>query len=441
MARQGLGRRFGLATALALSLAWSGAPALAAPKDQLVAAAPESVGVSPERLGRLDALMKDLVATGHLPGATTMLVRHGKVVSFETYGARGFGGPPMTKDTIFRIYSQTKPVTGVAMMTLFEEGKWRLDDPVTKYVPELANLRVYKGVNADGSFVTEAADRPPTMREIMSHTAGFAYGLNPDNPVDKAYVSTGVLGSKSGQEFVERLAKLPLYGPPGKQWKYSVGVDIQGFIVEKLSGQSLPDFMQARIFAPLKMKDTGFWLPAEKLGRLADLYLWDGKAKKIVPAEGFMVLDVTKPPVVASGGGGLVSTNADYARFCQMLLNGGELDGARILSPASVKLMASDHLPDAVLDDPKAGFSRATGKGFGLDFMVITDPARAGTLAGKGTYSWGGAAGTWFWIDPENDLFFLGMIHVLAKDGDPALRDLSDRTATLVYQALVQPEK
>ncbi len=441
MAGQGLRRRFGLATALALSLAWSGAPALAAPKDQLVAAAPESVGVSPERLKRLDVLMKDLVATGHLPGATTMLVRHGKVVSFETYGARGFGGPPMTKDTIFRIYSQTKPVTGVAMMILFEEAKWSLDDPVTKYVPELANLRVYKGVNADGSFITEAADRPPTMREIMSHTAGFAYGLNPDNPVDKAYVSTNVLGSKSGQEFVERLAKLPLYGPPGKQWKYSVGVDIQGFIVEKLSGQSLPDFMQARIFAPLKMKDTGFWLPPEKLGRLADLYLWNGKEKKIQPAEGFMVLDVTKPPVVASGGGGLVSTNADYARFCQMLLNGGELDGARILSPATVKLMASDHLPDAILDDPKAGFSKATGKGFGLDFMVITDPARAGTLAGKGTYSWGGAAGTWFWIDPENDLFFLGMIHVLAKDGDPALRDLGDRASTLVYQALTNPEK
>lgn len=441
MTGQGLRRRFGLATALALSLAWGGAPVLAAPKEQLVAAAPESVGVSPERLKRLDALMKDLVATGHLPGATTMLVRHGKVVSFETYGARGFGGPPMTKDTIFRIYSQTKPVTGVAMMILFEEGKWRLDDPVTKYVPELANLRVYKGVNADGSFVTEAADRPPTMREIMSHTAGFAYGLNPDNPVDKAYVSTNVLGSKSGQEFVERLAKLPLYGPPGKQWKYSVGVDIQGFIVEKLSSQSLPDFMQARIFAPLKMKDTGFWLPAEKADRLASLYLWDGKTKKIIPAEGFMVLDVSKPPVVASGGGGLVSTNADYARFCQMLLNGGELDGARILSPATVKLMASDHLPDAILDDPKAGFSKATGKGFGLDFMVITDPARAGTLAGKGTYSWGGAAGTWFWIDPENDLFFLGMIHVLAKDGDPALRDLGDRASTLVYQALTNPEK
>ncbi len=441
MARQGSGRRFGLATALALSLAWSGAPALAAPKDHLVAAAPESVGVSPERLKRLDALMKDLVATGHLPGATTMLVRHGKVVSFKTYGARGFGGPPMTKDTIFRIYSQTKPVTGVAMMILFEEGKWSLDDPVTKYVPEFANLRVYKGVNADGSFVTEAADRPPTMREIMSHTGGFAYGLVPNNPIDKAYVSTGVLGSKSGQEFVEKVAKLPLVGPPGKQWKYSVAVDIQGFIVEKLSGQSLPDFMQARIFDPLKMKDTGFWLPAEKADRLASLYMWNGKEQKIQLADGFMVLDVTKPPVVASGGGGLVSTNADYARFCQMLLNGGELDGARILSPATVKLMASDHLPDAILDDPKAEFSKASGKGFGLDFMVITDPARAGTLAGKGTYSWGGAAGTWFWIDPENDLFFLGMIHVLAKDGDPALRDLGDRASTLVYQALINPEK
>lgn len=441
MAMQGFGRRFGLATALAFSLAMGASPVLAAPKPVLPAAAPQSVGVSAERLKSLDALMKSLVAEGHLPGATTMLLRHGKVVSFETYGAQGFGGPPMTKDTIFRIYSQTKPVTGVAMMILFEEGKWRLDDPVTKYIPEFANLRVYKGVNADGSFVTEPADRPPTMREIMSHTAGFAYGLNPDNPVDKAYVSTGVLSSKSGQEFVEKVAKLPLYGPPGKQWKYSVGVDIQGFIVEKLSGQSLPDFMRERIFEPLKMKDTGFSLPPEKLSRLADIYMWSGKDKKIVPAEGFMVLDVTKPPVVASGGGGLVSTSTDYARFAQMLLNGGELDGARILSPATVKLMASDHLPDAILDDPKAGFSKATGKGFGLDFMVVTDPARAGTLAGKGTYSWGGAAGTWFWIDPTNDVIFLGMIHVLAKDGDPALRNLDERTATLVYQALTNPEK
>ncbi|MBI1686684.1 serine hydrolase domain-containing protein [Caulobacter hibisci] len=434
-------RRFGLATALALSLAIGGGPVLAAPKPVLPAAAPESVGVSSERLAKLDAFMKDLVATGHLPGATTMLVRHGKVVSFETYGAKGFGGPPMAKDAIFRIYSQTKPVTGVAMMILFEEGRWRLDDPVTKYIPEFANLRVYKGVNPDGSFITDPSDRPPSMREIMNHTAGFAYGLNPDNPIDKAYVSTGVLSSKTGQEFVEKVAKLPLVGPPGKQWKYSVGVDIQGFIVEKLSGQSLPDFMQSRIFGPLKMKDTGFWLPAEKADRLADLYMWNGKEKKIIPAQGFMVLDITKPPVVASGGGGLVSTNADYARFAQMLLNGGELDGARILSPATVKLMASDHLDDVVLDDVEAPFSKATGKGFGLDFMVITDPARAGTLAGKGTYSWGGAAGTWFWIDPTNDLFFLGMIHVLGKDGDPALRNIDERTASLVYQALTNPEK
>lgn len=437
-------RRFGLATALALGLGASallgGAPVLAAPKT-LPAASPESVGVSPERLKRLDALMKELVATNHLPGATTMLVRHGKVVSFETYGARGFGGPPMTKDTIFRIYSQTKPVTGVALMMLFEEGKWKLDDPVSKYVPELANLRVLKSVNADGTFATVAADRPPTMREIMNHTAGFAYGLVPDNPIDKAYVTTGVLGSKSGQEFAEKVAKLPLVGQPGAQWKYSVGVDIQGFIVEKLSGQSLPDFMQSRIFDPLKMKDTGFWLPADKASRLADLYYFDGKAGKLAPAQGFMVLDITKPPAVASGGGGLVSTNADYARFCQMLLNGGELDGARILSPATVRLMASDHLSDVVLDDPKSRYSKATGMGFGLDFQVVTDPARAGALAGKGTYSWGGAAGTWFWIDPENDLFFLGMIHVLAKDGDPALKELGERAQALVYQALTNPEK
>jgi len=347
----------------------------------------------------------------------------------------------MTKDTIFRIYSQTKPVTGVAMMILFEEGRWRLDDPVTKFVPELANLRVYKGQNPDGTFITEPAARPPTMREIMSHTGGFAYGLRTDQPVEKAYRDSGLLGSKTQAEFLTALAKLPLASQPGTEWRYSVSVDIQGLIVERLSGMSLADFMKSRIFDPLKMTDTGFWVPAAKSDRLAALYMIDPKARKLVPADSFMVLDVSKPPTIASGGGGLVSTTADYARFVQMLLNGGELDGARILAPGTIELMASNHLTDIVMAAPDAAFSPAKGMGFGLDFAVVTDPARAGTLRGKGTYSWGGAAGTWFWIDPKNDLFMLGMIHILGKDADPALAHIDDNAATLVYQALVDPAK
>lgn len=418
-----------------------GGPAFAAaPKSEaFVAAAPESVGFSREGLAKLDAHMKGLVETGHLPGVTTMLVRHGKVVNYQVHGKKGFDGPPMTKDTIFRIYSQTKPVTGVAMMILYEEGKWKLDDPVSKYIPEFASLRVFKGVNPDGSFDTVPANRPPTMRELMSHSGGFAYGLVPDNPIDKAY-ARNVLGARTQKEFVDKIAELPLVAQPGTRWKYSVSVDIQGLIVEKLSGMSLGDFMQKRIFEPLKMTDTGFWLPAEKMDRLASLYLWSPKEQKLVPASGFMVLDITKPPAMASGGGGLVSTNADYARFAQMLLNGGTLDGKRILKPETVKLMRTNALSDTIMKSDVPPFNTARGRGFGLDFAVVLDSAKAGPQ-GEGTFSWGGAAGTWFWIDPKNDLFFLGMIHILNKDGDPAIKDIDDDSAKLVYDALKDPKK
>ena len=429
--------------ALAVGPAWS-APKAAAPhlaNASLAAAAPDAAGFSPERLKRLDAYMQGLVDQGHLPGAVALVARHGKIVSYETFGKRAIGGAPMTKDTIFRIYSQSKPVTGVAMMILFEEGKWRLDDPVTKFVPEFAHLQVYKGQNPDGTFITEPAARPPTMREIMSHTGGFAYGLRTDQPVEKAYRDSGLLGSKTQAEFLGTLVKLPLASQPGTEWRYSVSVDIQGLIVERLSGMSLADFMKSRIFDPLKMTDTAFWVPPAKSDRLAALYIPDPKTRALKPADNFMVLDVTKPPAIASGGGGLVSTTADYARFAQMLLNGGQLDGARILSPGTVRLMASNHLTDIVMAAPDASFSPTKGLGFGLDFAVVTEPARAGTLQGEGTYSWGGAAGTWFWIDPKNDLFMLGMIHILAKEIDPALTRIDQDAATLVYQALVDPTK
>jgi CubicO group peptidase (beta-lactamase class C family) len=424
--------------AMAVGPAWS-APKAVAPS--LAASTPDAAGFSPERLQRLEAYMQALVDQGHLPGAITMVARHGKIVSYETFGKKAIGGAPMTKDTIFRIYSQTKPVTGVAMMILFEEGKWRLDDPVTKFVPELAHLQVYKGQNPDGSFITEPAARAPTMREIMSHTGGFAYGLRTDQPVEKAYRDSGLLGSKTQAEFLTTLVKLPLASQPGTEWRYSVSVDIQGLIVERLSGMSLAEFMKSRIFDPLKMSDTAFWVPPAKSDRLAALYIPDPKTRALKPADNFMVLDVTKPPAIASGGGGLVSTTADYARFAQMLLNGGQLDGARILAPGTIGLMASNHLTDVVMAAPDASFSPAKGAGFGLDVAVVTNPARDGTLQGEGTYSWGGAAGTWFWIDPKNDLFMLGMIHILAKEIDPALAKISDDASTLVYQALVDPAR
>ena len=410
-------------------------PVLAQAKAAAAPARPESLGFSSERLAKLDARMKALVDAGAVPGVVTYIARHGKVVHQSIYGKADLAtGAPLKEDTLYRMYSQTKPVTGVAMMILYEEGRWKLDEPVTKYVPEFKNLKVYKGVDAKGQPILEPISRSATMREIMSHTAGFAYGLTTDNPVDKAYRDSGLLGSKDLHEVMVQASNLPLASQPGEAWRYSIAVDIQGYIVEKLSGQSLPDFMESRIFKPLGMKDTAFWVPEAKQGRMASLYMYDRQKGAVVPAEGFMVLDISKPPTAANGGGGLVSTLGDYARFAQMLGNGGELDGVRILSPSTIKLMAANHLTDAQLAKQPLG----PGVGFGLDFGVVMDPAAAGTPAGKGTYSWGGAAGTWFWVDPENDVVVLGMIQVLGGGG--VLR-LDEITQQLIYAALVDPSK
>ncbi|MDB5469635.1 MAG: serine hydrolase [Caulobacter sp.] len=412
-------------------------PALAQAKAPTLASAPrpESLGFSSERLEKLDARMRALVDKGAVPGVVIYVARHGKVVHQSIYGKADLAtGAPLREDTLYRMYSQTKPVTGVAMMILFEEGRWKLDEPVTKYVPEFKNLKVYKGVDAKGQPILEPIARSATMREIMTHTAGFAYGLVTDNPVDKAYRDSGLLGSKDLHEVMTQASKLPLASQPGEAWRYSISVDIQGYIIEKLSGQSLPDFMESRIFKPLGMKDTAFWAPQAKQARQASLYMYDRDKGVVVPAEGFMVLDVSKPPTAANGGGGLVSTLGDYARFAQMLGNGGELDGVRILSPSTVKLMAANHLTDAQLAKQPLG----PGVGFGLDVGVIMDPAAAGTPAGKGTYSWGGAAGTWFWVDPENDVVVLGMIQVLG--GGQVLR-LDELSQQLIYSALVDPSK
>ena len=407
-------------------------------------ASPESVGFDARRLKRLDAYMAQVVADGRVAGMTTLLARHGKVVEFNTYGKASLAAPqPIGKDAIFRIYSMSKPITGVAMMILFEEGKWRLDDPVTRYVPEFKDLKVMTGVDAQGKITVEDMKRPPTMREIMSHTAGFGYGLGDKHPVDKLYREKRVLASAGLKQMIDRTAEIPLMFQPGTSWSYSNAVDIQGYIVEKLSGQSLGQFMDERIFKPLGMNDTGFSAPGAKAGRLATLYAGDRDTGKIIEPKdlfGFEVPDYTKPPLMESGGGGLVSTTSDYARFCQMLLNKGELDGVRILSPASVELMGTNVIPHSVLvssNGTNAGyFSEAVG--FGLDFMVVKDPRAAGDLEGAGTMSWGGAAGTWFWVDPANDIIFVGMIQRLGGTGGD---DLGGQARTLTYQALTHPER
>lgn len=410
-------------------------------------ATPESVGFDSQRLEKLNAAMAKAVTDGQVVGMQTLLARHGKIVATNTYGKMSTAtGEQMRKDAIFRIYSMSKPITGVAMMILFEEGKWRLEDPVTRYIPEFKDLKVWKGLDTNGQPLLEPVKRPPTMRELMSHTAGFGYGLSAAHPVDRMYQQQGVLNSKGLQELTTKVAGIPLLFQPGERWSYSVAADLQGYIVEKLSGQTLGQFLESRIFKPLKMYDTAFMVPAAKVSRLAAVYSADPKTRQLIESvarsDGRSVQDFTKPPSLESGGGGLVSTTTDYARFAQMVSNGGELDGVRILSPATVELMGTNQIPQSVLVNSNgttavASFNEAVG--FGLDFQVDNEPRKAGKLVGKGTMSWGGAAGTWFWIDPANDVIFVGMIQRFGAG--PGGVDLGGLSRTLVYQALVDAKR
>lgn len=404
---------------------------------------PEALGFDPARLARLDAWKAQMVEAGQVAGVSTLLMRHGQVVDFRTCGAaRLDDDAPLAHDAIFRIYSMTKPVTGVALMILLEEGRWRLDDPITDYLPELAGMRVFSGVDAAGGMITEDLSRPPTMRELMSHTAGLGYGLFDIHPVERAYRREAVLSADTLDELAQRVARIPLMFQPGSEWFYSVATDLQGLIVERLSGMGFGTFLQDRIFAPLGMVDTGFQTRPDNVHRLAGIYADDGRGglKPATEAFDMPINDITRAPNFEAGGGGLVSTAADYARFCQMILNRGELDGARILSPASVDLMSTNVIPDAVLatTNPLRLLPFNPAFGFGLDFAVVMDPAALGLVEGRGTLSWGGGGGTWFWIDPENDLIFIGLIQRLS---DPVSAAFRTQARTLVYAALTHPEK
>lgn len=414
------------------------------------------VGFDQSRLTLLNSAMHRMVDEGEVAGVMTMLVRHGKLVNYDAYGKDNIAkGTPLRRDSIFRLFSQTKPVTGVAMMILFEKGKWQLNDPISKYIPEFANLKVLAGLDKDGKPILEDPTQPPTMAMLMTHTAGFGYGLKNVNYVDyvnQQFQKLGVLSSSSSHEAIKKIASIPLLYQPGTRWQYSVGIDIQGYIVEKFSGQRLGDFLSQHVFAPLGMRDTGFYAAGDKGARLASVYQFDPERKKLIeltPAQNPGIGDFTKQPPRDSGGGGdgggwggLVSTIDDFARFCQMILNGGTYNGVRILAPASVALMRADHIPATVIPEASGGFPAIGGPalGCGIDFGVIKDPALIGMLAPPGSIFWGGGAGTWFWIDPKNDLFFLGMIQREGEDveGWAARFGISQ---TLVYPALTEPNK
>ena len=409
---------------------------------ELAGSKPEALGFSSERLDRLHAGMQREVDQKQLAGIVTILARHGKVVEERTNGKKDIAsGAPMTRDTIFRIFSMTKPVTGVAMMILYEEGKWHPLDPVSKYIPEFAHLKVLKGDDESGKMILEDPVHPPTMRELMTHTAGFTYGYFGETPVDKLYRDEQVMQTASLQGMIDKLAKIPLLYQPGTRWVYSVSMDIQGYIVEKLSGQSLPDFMQQHIFGPLGMKDTGFFVPPEKRNRFATLYAWSQNDELVVnQGRGVTADDYATQPSMPMGGGGIVSTAQDYLRFAQMLLNGGELDGVRILAPATVELMTSNHLAPSLMTGEFSigGVTIRPGLGWGYDCAVYSDPLEADEVVGKGTFYWFGAADTWFWVDPTNDLIFVGMTQRMMGPEWPNVEALSQ---PLVYQALVKPRR
>jgi len=392
-------------------------------------ARPEEVGLSSEGLARIDRRLADETAKGVLPGAAVLVARHGQRVHSSVCGFKDIASQaPLTLDTIFTIFSMTKPVTAVAMMILHDQGLWSPDDPIAKHLPEFVDVK-----GPDG----EALDHPPTMRELMTHTAGFGYGigLGPHDPTDKAYIDAGVWQAEGLADFSRRIAAIPLAYQPGSRWRYSLSMDLQGAVIERLTGMSLPDFMLSRIFAPLGMVDTDFYVPEAKQPRLATLYHMYGPPQLTVLDHPSFRRDGRAIPRVASGGGGLFSTLGDYARFAQMLLNKGELDGARIISPAAAALMMQNHLPQSIIDAGViAGAQKiCPGRGYAFNGAVFYDPALAGSPVGRGTYQWDGASGVWFWIDPENDLLFVGMIQRMMQDNMPPLQTL---TQQLIAEAL-----
>ena len=392
-------------------------------------AAPFEVGFSAERLERLEAGMHQMVNDGKLAGVITMLARHGKVVHVDTAGVKNVEtGEPLERDSIFRIFSMTKPIIGAAMMMLYEEGKWRLNDPVTRYIPEFADLKVYAGENPDGSPQLENLESRMRMRHLMTHTAGFGYTLNPRNPVHRMVIDQKVFDEDAPLDtMIDRLFRIPLLAHPGTQYSYSAAIDVQGYLVEQLSGQPLDQFLRERIFEPLGMVDTAFYVPESKLNRVGLQHtMRDGE---LVLAQGGRSRIRTTPPAGPSGGGGLYGTADDYMKFAQMMLNGGELNGQRLLGTRTVEMMRTNHMSDRALP------TRGNGLGWGLGFTVVIDAAAAGEPYGDGSYYWVGIAGTWFWIDPVNDLTFVGMI----QHRGTAIGEVQGLSRNLTYQAIVGP--
>lgn len=418
---------------------------------------PEAVGLSSERLGRVSNWLHRQVESERFAGCSALVGRRGKIAFFEATGmADKELGKPFTRDTITRIYSMTKAVTTVAAMTLYEEGRFQLDDRVAKFLPEFADTPVWRG----GASILDEVEpqiEPMTIRHLMTHTSGLTYSFMNANVVDEAYRENGIEfpgTSGSLEELTRRLATVPLICQPGSEWNYSVSTDVLGRLLEVWSGQSLNDVLQARVLGPLGMSDTGFHVEPANHDRFAALYapLSGGDLSNVakVPSDpdiadrGGLKLQESasksrflEPPKLYSGGGGLTGTIGDYARFCQMLLNRGELEGTRLLGRKSVEYMRLNQLPNnrdmATMGQPVWSETSYDGIGFGLGFAVVIDPVKAHIVTSPGELHWGGAASTLFWLDPVEDLFTVFFTQLLPSSTYPIRRELR----ALVYQALV----
>ena len=402
------------------------------------AVAPEEMVVSSARLSRIGTAMQSYVDEGKLAGLTTLIALRGQVIHFERFGMMDIeANKPMQTDTIFRIASMTKPITSAAVMMLHEEGAFQLQDPVSKFIPGFKDVRVF--VNATESGL-ELADpkREVTILDLLTHTSGLVYGNPEGSPVQAAVWEADqeakrVAPDETLGDWVQRLVRLPLAHQPGRAWRYGTSSDVLGYLVEVISGMALDAFLQQRILAPLGMVDTDFYVPQEKIGRLAALY---GPAK----GGGLQLMDApegsaySEPKKFLSGGGGLVSTTPDYLRFAQMLLNGGELNGVRLLSREAVKLMTMNHLSDDLLPLELGSVTPyLRGHGFGFGLAVLANVAQSGTSGSEGTYWWGGSANTVFWVDPGVELIGMMMLQFSPVGHYPFLPEFRK----LCYQAVL----
>ena len=361
----------------------------------------ETLGFIPERLDRLTTIMARQVEEKKAPGVSMLIARHGKVAYRDFVGALRPGGPAMTNDAIFRIYSMTKPIVSVAAMMLVEEGRLLITDPVSKYVPAFANTKV--GVVNGDKIDLAPLKRPITVQDLMRHTSGLTYGFTGASPVQKLVKAANVIdANRTAAENVEAMAALPLMHQPGEVWEYSLSTDVLGRVVEIVEGARLSEVLQQRVFRPLDMVDTAFFTPESKLARRADPFSFE-----VMIAAGADTRASTSPPKFESGGGGLMSTLADYTRFAAMLSFGGAIDGVRLLSPRTLAFMASDHLGVGVR---KGHYLLWPGHGFGLGFAVSNDPGKAPTAGSVGEFFWGGMMGTAFWVSPRDSLFAVLMV-------------------------------